>query len=171
MRRLQHTFIRRCSLQFDIHTWTPLSRREYKYPLDALCSLTHHHIDRINQDNNPSIHSNQNHLNHTIKMQFSSIILSAVALFGSMTFAAPSEDLVARASCQIGDIWGAGDAACSASVCFLQWEVLELFTNRYTVPQGRNLPRWLLQRGEVGYFSILPTMHTNWVSSVCVCTY
>ncbi|KAL3429237.1 hypothetical protein BDV09DRAFT_200804 [Aspergillus tetrazonus] len=48
-------------------------------------------------------------------MQFSSIIFTAVALFGSMTFAAPSEDLVARASCQIGDIWGAGDAACSAS--------------------------------------------------------
>jgi hypothetical protein len=109
-----------------------------------------------------TIHQSIPTTNHTIKMQFSSIILSAVALFGSMAFAAPSEDLVARASCQIGDIWGAGDAACSASVCFLQWEALELFTNRETVPQGRNLPRWLLQRGEVGYFSILPTMYTNW---------
>lgn len=49
-------------------------------------------------------------------MQFS--ILS-VALCGSMAFAAPAENLVARASCQFGDIWGAGDAACSISVCFL----------------------------------------------------
>ncbi|KAF9891573.1 hypothetical protein FE257_003584 [Aspergillus nanangensis] len=52
-------------------------------------------------------------------MQFSTIVLSAVALFGSMTFAAPSEDLKARSSCQLGDIWGAGDAACSAS-CLAQ---------------------------------------------------
>ncbi|KAL4931477.1 uncharacterized protein BDV17DRAFT_289017 [Aspergillus undulatus] len=48
-------------------------------------------------------------------MQFSTIVLSAVALFGSMTVAAPTDNLVARSSCQIGDIWGAGDAACSAS--------------------------------------------------------
>ncbi|KAL4984522.1 hypothetical protein BDW68DRAFT_180601 [Aspergillus falconensis] len=50
-------------------------------------------------------------------MKFSAIVFSAVALFGSMTFAspAPDADLVARSSCQIGDIWGAGDAACSAS--------------------------------------------------------
>lgn len=53
-------------------------------------------------------------------MQFSTIFFSAVALFGSMALAAPKEDLVARASCQIGDIWGAGDAACSASVCVPQ---------------------------------------------------
>lgn len=51
------------------------------------------------------------------KMQFSTIFFSAVALFGSMALAAPSEDLNARSSCQVGDIWGAGDAACSASVC------------------------------------------------------
>lgn len=56
--------------------------------------------------------------NNTFKMQFSALVLSAVALFGSMTFAAPapSENLQVRSSCQLGDIWGAGDAACSASV-------------------------------------------------------
>ncbi|KAL6228921.1 hypothetical protein BDW75DRAFT_246191 [Aspergillus navahoensis] len=48
-------------------------------------------------------------------MQFSTIVLGAIAVFGSMTFAAPTDNLVARSSCQIGDIWGAGDAACSAS--------------------------------------------------------
>ncbi|KAL4749444.1 hypothetical protein BDW72DRAFT_204712 [Aspergillus terricola var. indicus] len=48
-------------------------------------------------------------------MQFSTIVFSAIALFGSMAFAAPTDNLVARSSCQIGDIWGAGDAACSAS--------------------------------------------------------
>ncbi|KAL4748425.1 hypothetical protein BDW68DRAFT_183091 [Aspergillus falconensis] len=52
-------------------------------------------------------------------MQFSAIVLSAVALFGSMTFAAPAPapdaELVARSSCQLGGIFGAGDAACSAS--------------------------------------------------------
>lgn len=50
-------------------------------------------------------------------MQFSTVFLGAVALFGSVAFAAPSENLQARSSCQLGDIWGAGDAACSASVC------------------------------------------------------
>lgn len=52
-------------------------------------------------------------------MQFSTIVLSAVALFGSMAFAAPAPapaELAARSSCQLGDIFGAGDAACSASV-------------------------------------------------------
>ncbi|OJJ04751.1 hypothetical protein ASPVEDRAFT_86134 [Aspergillus versicolor CBS 583.65] len=48
-------------------------------------------------------------------MQFSTIFFSAVALFGSMALAAPNEDIAARSSCQVGDIWGAGDAACSAS--------------------------------------------------------
>ncbi|KAL4739042.1 hypothetical protein BDV11DRAFT_188526 [Aspergillus similis] len=48
-------------------------------------------------------------------MQFSTIVFSAIALFGSITFAAPTDNLVARSSCQIGDIWGAGDTACSAS--------------------------------------------------------
>ncbi|OJJ59825.1 hypothetical protein ASPSYDRAFT_88724 [Aspergillus sydowii CBS 593.65] len=51
-------------------------------------------------------------------MQFSAIVLSAVALFGSMALAAPAPapaELEARSSCQIGDIFGAGDAACSAS--------------------------------------------------------
>jgi hypothetical protein len=51
-------------------------------------------------------------------MQFSTIFFSAVALFGSMALAAPNQDIAARSSCQVGDIWGAGDAACSASVCF-----------------------------------------------------
>ncbi|KAL5041785.1 hypothetical protein BDW71DRAFT_211818 [Aspergillus fruticulosus] len=48
-------------------------------------------------------------------MQFFTIVLGIVALFGSMTFASPTDNLVARSSSQIGDIWGAGDAACSAS--------------------------------------------------------
>lgn len=55
-------------------------------------------------------------------MQFSTIVLSAVALFGSMALAAPAPapaELEARSSCQIGDIFGAGDAACSASVRIL----------------------------------------------------
>lgn len=50
-------------------------------------------------------------------MQFSTVFLGAVALFSSMAFAVPSENLKVRSSCQLGDIWGAGDAACSASVC------------------------------------------------------
>lgn len=55
-------------------------------------------------------------------MQFSTIVLSAVALFGTMSFAAPAPGekiLETRSSCQVGDIFGAGDAACSASVCTL----------------------------------------------------
>ncbi|BCS24190.1 uncharacterized protein APUU_40634S [Aspergillus puulaauensis] len=51
-------------------------------------------------------------------MQFSTIVLSAVALFGTMSFAAPAPGekiLETRSSCQVGDIFGAGDAACSAS--------------------------------------------------------
>lgn len=67
-------------------------------------------------------------------MQFSAIVFSAVALFGSMTLAAPTENLVARASCQIGDIWGAGDAACSASVCVSQNKSPDQPANRDTVP-------------------------------------
>lgn len=67
-------------------------------------------------------------------MQFSTIVFSAVALFGSMTLAAPTENLVARASCQIGDIWGAGDAACSASVCVFQNKNPDQPANRDTVP-------------------------------------
>lgn len=50
-------------------------------------------------------------------MQFSTVFIGAVALFSSMAFAVPSENLKVRSSCQLGDIWGAGDAACSASVC------------------------------------------------------
>ena len=71
-------------------------------------------------------------------MQFSTIFLSAVALFGSIALAAPAPApvaeaapapapeaeaeaepgvILARSSCQVGSIWGAGDAACSASVC------------------------------------------------------
>lgn len=56
-------------------------------------------------------------------MQFSTIVLSAVALFGSMAFAAPTEKILeARSSCQVGDIFDAGDAACSASVCSLLYK-------------------------------------------------
>ncbi|KAJ5085298.1 hypothetical protein N7532_002656 [Penicillium argentinense] len=54
-------------------------------------------------------------------MQFSTVFLGAVALFSSVAFAAPSENLRVRSSCQVGDIWGAGDAACSAS-CIAQGE-------------------------------------------------
>lgn len=52
-------------------------------------------------------------------MHFTTVFMSAIAIFGSVAFAVPSENIQARSSCQVGDIWGAGDAACSASVCFL----------------------------------------------------
>jgi hypothetical protein len=92
-------------------------------------------------------------------MQFSAIVLSAVALFGSMTFAAPAPapdaELMARSSCQLGGIFGAGDAACSASVCSYTYLPMassnKPFANRYTVHQGWNLPRRLLQRQAVRY--------------------
>ncbi|PLN79396.1 hypothetical protein BDW42DRAFT_172993 [Aspergillus taichungensis] len=75
-------------------------------------------------------------------MQFSTIFLSAVALFGSISLAAPAPVaeaeaapapapeaeaeaepgvILARSSCQFGGIWDAGDAACSAS-CIAQGE-------------------------------------------------
>ncbi|PLB40486.1 uncharacterized protein BDW47DRAFT_123506 [Aspergillus candidus] len=71
-------------------------------------------------------------------MQFSTIFLSAVALFGSISLAAPAPVaeaapapapeaeaeaepgvILARSSCQAGSIFDAGDAACSAS-CIAQ---------------------------------------------------
>ncbi|KAJ5229228.1 hypothetical protein N7489_009936 [Penicillium chrysogenum] len=52
-------------------------------------------------------------------MQFSTVFLGAVTLFGSIAFASPSGEIHARLSCQVGDYFGGGDAACSAS-CIAQ---------------------------------------------------
>jgi hypothetical protein len=93
---------------------------DYKYPPLARCPLlilstTTHRISIQTYFNFQDISLSTN---ETIKMQFSTVFLGAVALFGSVAFAVPSENLRVRSSCQVGDIWGAGDAACSASVCF-----------------------------------------------------
>ncbi|KAI9370263.1 hypothetical protein BJX61DRAFT_544793 [Aspergillus egyptiacus] len=56
-------------------------------------------------------------------MQFSTLFVSAFALFGSVALAAPKaapvENARVRTSCQLGDIFGGADAACSAS-CIAQ---------------------------------------------------
>lgn len=131
----------------------------HKYPSLACCpglffSTTIHQI-LIQHYFKPNFNPQDIRLstNQTIKMQFTTVFMSAVAIFGSVAFAVPSENIQARSSCQVGDIWGAGDAACSASVSFLclykQIIYFQGLINILVHWPGWGLPRRPLQRWQV----------------------